>query len=174
MYSDLDPKVRAAIHKTLPERGRTMFNATDPKTGMFWRDSYMQNHLWVNAMGLVAAGVAISEEPETARWIEVAREKFRLTDAALGSDGASHEGACYWSYGTQSDLRIRATQTRVLMADWKGESGIISYWDRSVSEPVFIHRPPWLPTPGWSISATRWRGSVQLAVERHRRATISH
>ena len=136
MYNDLDPKVRATIHKTLLERGRTMFKATDPKSGMFWHDNYMQNHLWVNATGLVAAALAISEEPETSRWIEVAREKFRRSDSALGSDGASHEGACYWSYGTEYLLKFWA-----LSADLWGEDLRSSWWSKTALYRIYIGLP---------------------------------
>jgi hypothetical protein len=107
MYNDLDPQVRQTIHDTLLTRGRVVFQATDPKTGSaFWRESYLQNHMWVNLTGLTAAALAISEEPETAAWIEVARDKFRRTEDALGPDGASHEGAGYWTYGVEYLLKF--------------------------------------------------------------------
>lgn len=55
MYRDLDPRARTAIHDTLLHRGRRMYQAANPgkdtRPVAYWRDSYLQNHLWVNAAG---------------------------------------------------------------------------------------------------------------------------
>jgi len=136
MYQDLDPQVRETIHKALLERGRTMFAATDPKTGNFWRNEYMQNHLWVNATGLTAAALAISEEPETAQWLEVTRDEFRRSDEALGSDGASHEGAGYWTYGVEYLLKYWA-----LSADLMGEDLKAGWWQKTAMYRLYIGLP---------------------------------
>ncbi len=136
MYSDLDNQVRDTIHQALLERGRTMFAATDPKTGNFWRNEIMQNHLWVNATGLAAAALAISDEPETAHWIEFARDKIRLSDEALGSDGASHEGVGYWSYGVEYLLKYWA-----LSADLLGEDLRSPWWEKTAMYRLYLGLP---------------------------------
>ena len=130
MYQDLDPQVRATIHKALLERGRTMFEPMGRRT------SYMQNHLWVNATGLTAAALAISEEPETAHWLEVTRDKFRRSDDALGSDGASHEGVGYWSYGVEYLLKFWT-----LSADLLGEDLRSSWWRKTAMYRLYLGLP---------------------------------
>ncbi len=140
MYRDLDPHVRDTIHDTLLNRGRGMFKAANPdngsKTGAYWRDEFMQNHLWVNATGLTAAALALSDEPETARWIEVTRDKFRRSDDALGSDGASHEGVGYWSYGTEYLLKFWA-----LSADLLGEDLRSPWWSKTAMYRLYLGLP---------------------------------
>ena len=84
----------------------------------------------------MAAGLAISEEPETTRWIETAREKFRLTDAALGSDGASHEGACYWSYGTEYMLKFWALSSDLWSEDLRSP-----WWSKTALYRIYIGVP---------------------------------
>jgi hypothetical protein len=130
MYRDLDPQVRATIHQTLLERGRIMF------AGVSRRNSYMQNHLWVDATGLTAAALAIAEEPETAQWTEVTRDKFRRSDDALGSDGASHEGVGYWSYGVEYLLKFWA-----LSADAWGEDLRSPWWSKTAMYRLYLGLP---------------------------------
>ena len=102
----------------------------------------MQNHLWVNAAGLTAAALAISEEPETAQWLEVTRDKFRRSDAALGSDGASHEGVGYWSYGAEYLLKFWA-----LSSDLLGEDLHSPWWSKTALYRLYLGLPrlSWTP-----------------------------
>ena len=139
MYGDLDPQVRATLHKILLERGRTMFPSVSRRT------SYMQNHLWVDATGLTAAALAISDEPETARWVEVTRDKFRRSDDALGSDGASHEGVGYWSYGVEYLLKFWA-----LSADAWGEDLRSGWWPKTAAYRLYLS----LPRLAWTSNDT--------------------
>lgn len=130
MYQDLDPHVLATIHQALLERGRAMF------AGVGRRNSYLQNHLWVDATGLTAAALAIPEEAETAQWLEVARDKFRRSDDALGSDGASHEGVGYWSYGVEYLLKFWT-----LSADLLGEDLRSSWWQKTAMYRLYLGLP---------------------------------
>jgi len=136
LYNDLDPQVRQTIHDTLLTRGRVMFKATDPKTGRYWRDSWLQNHMWVNLTGLTAAALAIEEEPETAAWIEVARDKFRRTEDALGPDGASHEGAGYWTYGVEYLLKFWQISADIWKEDLKSP-----WWAKTALYRLYIGVP---------------------------------
>jgi hypothetical protein len=136
LYADLSAATREKIHDGLLQHGRILFAATDPKTGMYWRDEFMQNHLWVNATGLSAAALALAEEPETARWIEVTRDKFRRSDAALGPDGASHEGVGYWSYGVEYLLKFWA-----LSADSFGEDLRSPWWRMTALYRLYLGLP---------------------------------
>lgn len=100
-YADLGDDARRTIRETLESRASAMFEAA--ATGQaWWRQSYLQNHLWVNAAGLAVAGLALFDEVEDAgMWVGLALAKFQRTMAALGSDGASHEGVGYWEYGVE-------------------------------------------------------------------------
>jgi hypothetical protein len=136
MYNDLDPRARETIHDTLLRHGRIMFKATDPKTGKYWRDTYMQNHLWVNAAGLAAAALALSDETETAIWLEVVRDKFHKSDDVLGSDGASHEGVGYWSYGTEYMLKYWALSKDLLDEDLRSP-----WWSKTAMYRLYLGLP---------------------------------
>jgi len=105
-YQDLGEEARRTIRATLARRGEAMFEAA--VTGRaWWRRSYLQNHLWVDACGLAAAGLAVCDETDGAdRWVGLALEKFRRTTDALGPDGASHEGVGYWQYGVEYLLKF--------------------------------------------------------------------
>lgn len=142
MYADLDPALRENIHRTLLAHARIMYSAADPKTGRFWKDEFLQNHLWVNMAGLAAAALAIPEEPEAAKWLALAQEKFRRTEDALGPDGASHEGVGYWSYGVEYMLKFWA-----LSADLLGEDLHSPWWRKTALYRIYmgIPRNAWTP-----------------------------
>ncbi|MEN6403019.1 MAG: DUF4962 domain-containing protein [Armatimonadia bacterium] len=105
-YEGLGEEARRTIRETLVRRAGGMAEAAACGQA-WWQKSYMQNHLWVNAAGLAAAGFAIyDEEPEAALWIGLPLDKFKRTMEALGPDGASHEGVGYWQYGVEYMLKF--------------------------------------------------------------------
>ncbi len=116
-YHDLDEATRQRIRETLVKRASAMFRAA--ATGnTYWHRSYLQNHLWVNACGLGAAGFATFDEVEDARlWIGLAVDKFQRTMDALGPDGASHEGVGYWEYGAEYMLKFMSLADELLGID---------------------------------------------------------
>ena len=105
-YDDLDDDARRQIRETLVKRTSAMFEAA--ATGkVWWRESYLQNHLWVNITGMAVGGLALFDEVDDAAcWIGLPLDKFRRTMAALGPDGASHEGVGYWEYGVEYMLKF--------------------------------------------------------------------
>lgn len=105
-YADLGEEARRTIRETLVKRTSAMFTAA--ATGKaWWRRSYLQNHLWVNITGMAAAGFALFGEVDAAsNWIALPLDKFKRTMAALGPDGASHEGVGYWEYGAEYMLKF--------------------------------------------------------------------
>jgi len=116
-YHDLDEASRRQIRDTLIKRASAMFRAAATEK-VWWRRSYLQNHLWVNACGLAAAGFALFDEGEEARlWIGLALYKFRRTMDALGPDGASHEGVGYWEYGAEYMLKFMHLADEMLGVD---------------------------------------------------------
>ncbi len=129
-YHDLDPGVRDEIRKALIHRGGALFKAATegvivPDAKEFsirpwpeWEDAWLQNHLWVNASGLAAAGFALFGEYEGAgSWITFAAGKFGRTLELLGPDGASHEGINYWSYGVDHLLKYMYLSRELLGVD---------------------------------------------------------
>lgn len=116
-YNDLDEASRRQIRNTLIKRASAMFQAAATEK-VWWRNSYLQNHLWVNACGLAAAGFALFDEDEEARlWIGLALDKFRRTMEVLGPDGASHEGVGYWEYGAEYMLKFMHLADELLGID---------------------------------------------------------
>ena len=100
-HADLDAETLSTIRATLEKRGAAMAKVTPG------RRNFLQNHLWVDACGLATAALAIHDEvPATRDWIALTLDKWRRTHAALGDDGASHEGAGYWSYGVEYLLKF--------------------------------------------------------------------
>jgi len=105
-YSDLGEDARSTIRETLVKRTSAMFEAAATEKA-WWRRSYLQNHLWVNICGMSVAGFALFDEVEDAsKWIGLPLDKFQKTMAALGHDGASHEGVGYWGYGVEYMLKF--------------------------------------------------------------------
>jgi hypothetical protein len=124
LYNDLDPDTRATLRRTLMERGRLMYQQSKK---IYWRDAYLQNHLWVSLAGLAASASALEDDAEMAEeagiWMSVCLEKFRRTEALLGPDGASHEGVTYWTLGLDGLLRFWA-----LANDLVGENLTSKWW----------------------------------------------
>lgn len=105
-YGDLDAGALQTIRETLSRRCGVMFERA-ASGHAWWHRAYLQNHLWVNACGLGAAGLALFDEVDGAdRWAGLALDKWRRTLAALGPDGASHEGVGYWQYGVEYLLKF--------------------------------------------------------------------
>ena len=144
-YHDLDEKSRLTIRDTLMRRGSAMFEAA--ATGKaWWRRSYLQNHLWVNACGLSAAGMAVVDKVEDAElWIGFALDRFRRTMDALGTDGASHEGVGYWEYGVEYMLKFMHLADQHLGTDLYGHD----WWRRTARYPLYLG----LPRDAWTRSS---------------------
>ncbi len=105
-YQDLDEPTRRQIRETLVKRTSAMFEAAASGKA-WWHRAYMQNHLWVNVSGMAVVGLALFDEVDDAVcWVGLPLEKFRRTMAALGPDGASHEGVGYWEYGVEYMLKF--------------------------------------------------------------------
>lgn len=141
-YSDLDETARHTIRDTIQRRGSAMFEAG--ATGKaWWRRSYMQNHLWVDACGLSVAGLAVVDEVEDANlWIGFALDRFRRSVDALGPDGASHEGVGYWEYGVEYLLKFMHLARELLDEDLYQHE----WWRRTARYPLYLG----LPRDAWT------------------------
>ena len=141
-YAELDEAARRTIRETIEKRGTAMFEAG--ATGRaWWRRSYMQNHLWVDACGLSIAGLAVLDEVEDANlWIGFALDKFQQSVDALGPDGASHEGVGYWEYGVEYLLKFMHVARELLGEDLYQHD----WWQRTARYPLYLG----LPRDAWT------------------------
>jgi len=144
-HGNLDGEALKTIRETLCRRASAMFEAA--ATGkIWWRRSYLQNHLWVNACGMAAAGFALFDEEEAGlEWIGLARQKFRRTQAALGPDGASHEGVGYWEYGVEYLLKYMHLSRELLGEDLYD----CDWWRNTASYAQYLA----LPRKAWTRSS---------------------
>ncbi|MDY7011077.1 MAG: DUF4962 domain-containing protein [Planctomycetota bacterium] len=155
LYHDLDIKTRTAIRNCLQRRGRYMFEQLFTR-GIWWHRAYLQNHQWVSMTGLSAAGMALYGEVENIDgWITIPLKKFKKTMASLGSDGASHEGVPYWSYGIEFMLKYMDLARDLLGEDlfkdnawFKNTTSFVqysmlgrNYWTRDASQMSFADAP---------------------------------
>ena len=141
-YADLDESARRTIRETIARRGKAMFEAG--ATGKaWWRRSYMQNHLWVDACGLAIAGLAVFDEVEDANfWLGFGLDKFQRSVDALGPDGASHEGVGYWEYGVEYLLKFMHVARELLGKDLYDHP----WWHRTAHYSLYLS----LPRDAWT------------------------
>ena len=144
-YHDLDDATRRTIRQTLIERASAMYQAA--ATGaVWWRRSYLQNHLWVDTTGLAAAGFALFDEvDEASGWIGLPLEVFRQSMAALGPDGASHEGVGYWEYGVEYLLKFMELSGTLLGTDLSQHD----WWRNTARYALYLT----LPRAAWTRSS---------------------
>jgi hypothetical protein len=123
---ELDAGLRKLVRETMAARAATQH--------VVYKDSapagYLCNQTWVNAAGMLAAGLALfDEEPGATDWIAVARSTMGKTTLALGTDGATQEGAGYWEYGLEYLLKLMHLSRQLLGDDYYGHP-----WFRQASE----------------------------------------
>ncbi|MCY3023596.1 MAG: DUF4962 domain-containing protein, partial [Planctomycetota bacterium] len=136
-YADLDDDSRALIRQTLTKRAGAMFESA-ASGRRWWSKAYLQNHLWVNACGMAAAGMALFDEnDEAVKWIGLPLDKFRRTMDALGSDGASHEGVGYWEYGVEYLLKFMYLARELLSVDLYGHD----WWRNTTAYRLYLSLP---------------------------------
>jgi len=144
LHGVLEPAEREAIRHTLLARGRLMYAAA---AKMYWRNSFLQNHLWVNVTGLAAAGLTLFDDQEAGaevrEWIALALDKMRRTEAALGPDGASHEGVAYWTYGVEYMLKFWYLAAALL-----GEDLTSDWWRETAAYRLYMS----VPRAAWTRS----------------------
>ena len=137
-HDDLDAEAKQTIRDTIVRRTSAMFEAAATAQA-WWRNSYLQNHLWVNVCGMAGAGFAVFDEVEDASmWIGLPLEKFGRTMEALGDDGASHEGAGYWQYGVEYMMKFLHLSGQLLGADIVGEG---QWWRNTAAYYAYLTVP---------------------------------
>lgn len=101
-YEDLNTGTRELIRTTLRKRGEDMYHSACFETQVFWKNYWLQNHLWIDVCALAVVSATLFDEyPETVKWLERATEILKKITDVLGDDGASQEGYMYWEYGLE-------------------------------------------------------------------------
>jgi len=138
LYDDLDAATRKTIREKLLKRANVDCEAAATKE-IYWADSYLQNHLWVNITGIAAVGFALyGEADDCDRLINLPLEKYRKTFALLGEDGASFEGVPYWGYGIEYMLKFMDLSRGLLGIDFfKGNT----WFSRTASFRLYSSLP---------------------------------
>ncbi|MFC1712378.1 DUF4962 domain-containing protein [Candidatus Poribacteria bacterium] len=150
-YEDLGEEALSTIRETLVKRTSAMFEAAATEKA-WWRRSYLQNHLWVNICGMAVVGLALFDEVEDAsQWIGLPLDKFEKTMAALGHDGASHEGVGYWGYGVEYMLKFMHLARELLDVNMYDDD----WWRNTASYRQYLA----LPRDAW----TRRNNVVDIA-----------
>lgn len=144
LFDRLDESTRQILRATLRTRAPTMAEMATrtPPNANYWQAWYLQNHLWVNMAGLLAAGLATFDDvAEASRWIAIATGKFDATLALLADDGASIEGVPYWGYGVDALLKFMDLARALLGSDHYDHA-----WFRNTA---FFRLYLGLPRGGW-------------------------
>lgn len=106
LYDQLTPAERTAIRQSLAAWAAKMYEASrGPKVNEWynwWRNSYAQNHHWINHSALGMAALALlDEEADAPLWLEGASSQLAQVQTILNAinDGSWHEGVHYQTYG---------------------------------------------------------------------------
>ena len=147
LYNNLSEEIKQKVRKCLIKRASFLF--AEAATGqIWWCKSNLQNHQWVNLTGLAAAGCALYGEVKGIDgWINLPLFKIRKTMESLGSDGASHEGVPYWSYGVENLLKFAEIAKTLLDEDLLKNS-------RWFQETAFFRIYASLPRDYWKKRST--------------------
>ncbi len=96
----LNPTFKKKILDKLVLQSSIMYDYKKANEGKGWATNYFQNHNWINMTGLAACGYAIKREyPDAAKYIQEAKNNFKLVFEYLPDDGSDYEGVAYWRYG---------------------------------------------------------------------------
>ncbi len=145
-HDALPPKLRETIKTTLLVRGGKMFECAAAQNP-WWMGTRLQNHQWINLCGLSAAAFATwDENKEALPWLAITLDRYKLTMASLGPDGASIEGPGYWSYGVDYLLRFMFPARSLL-----GEDLFQSPWWRETASYRLYQS---LPLDSWNAKSS--------------------
>lgn len=135
LYSRLSDSQRQQVRANLATQAQYMYEASvvpykDDEWNNWWRDSYAQNHFWVNHSALGIAALALLDEDERASgWLDHAVQKMtRARDVLDGiADGSWHESIPYQSYMLTMSLPFLANLRTITSIDLIPEIYINNY-----------------------------------------------
>ena len=112
LFESLTSEERDLVRTSLGAWAEKMYEASAAKTDQadwnnWWRQSYMQNHYWINNSALGIAGLALlGDDPRAQEWIDQASGQIAKVQAILDGigDGTWHEGIPYQNYALAMTL----------------------------------------------------------------------
>jgi hypothetical protein len=136
LYQELAPAERAEVRGKMTAVAQTLHEAT--REGEWWTGAYWHHDLIIPVAGLGVGALALhGETPEAAEWLSHAVAQTAAVFDRIGDDGAWHEGAAPWSFGTMALLLFLDPLERVA-----GES----FWERPwLQETAHYRLHCWLP-----------------------------
>lgn len=108
LYDRWSEQDRKTLRELLMRRGRDMYEAAEGITDTgWWKESWRQNHAFIDygGLGLTAAALA-GEEPQAGVWFAKVQWAYQHIFAELPNDGSYEEGVPYWGYGFESLIRV--------------------------------------------------------------------
>jgi hypothetical protein len=100
LYDKLPSSLKKSVQASILKHAGIFYDLIRTN-GIWWTRSPLQNHNYVNTAALAVAGIALyGETPRASKWLDAAKDNFDNVISLLSTDGASHEGVSYWSYGT--------------------------------------------------------------------------
>lgn len=122
-WSDQD---RKTLRELLMRRGRDMYEAAEGITDTgWWKESWRQNHAFIDygGLGLTAAALA-GEEPQAGIWFAKVQWAYQHIFAELPNDGSYEEGVPYWGYGFESLIRVITALRPFFETDFYGTTNL--------------------------------------------------
>ena len=133
-YRDLDEAARRQIRETLVKTDRRPCSRRRRRARPGGIGPICRTISGSTSRAWRPRGLALFDEVDDAAcWIGLPLDKFRRTMAALGPDGASHEGVGYWEYGVEYMLKFMDLARQRLDVDlygydwWRNTSAYAQY-----------------------------------------------
>lgn len=120
-YDEIPDDLKAKMRTSMVRNGNLLYNAgtTNPVT---WAHEYIANLNYIAVSGLLTAGLALYDDVDVRKWIDLGLDNSAIALATLGPEGITHEGIGYWAYGTEHFL-----ESCGIMSDFFG----IDVWGNS-------------------------------------------
>ncbi len=105
-YDEFTPTERQLWRSKMATVAQEIDDEYAAEDGIWWADSWLQNHNYTLAMALTHTAIALyGEEPAADTWLMRSDANMQTVLGHLSPDGASHEGVGYWSTGLISLLK---------------------------------------------------------------------
>jgi hypothetical protein len=112
LYHELTHEERAEVRGKLASVAAALYEAT--LEGEWWTGAYWHHDLIIPVAGLGVGALALhGEAPEAEEWLHQAVAETKAVFERIGDDGAWHEGAAPWSFGTMAMLMFLDPLERV-------------------------------------------------------------
>lgn len=115
-------------------------------------DQWMCNHLWINVVGMLAAGYALQEDAtygtQAKLWIALAKTNFGNALSHLWTDGTWHEGPLYGDYAVSWGYRFLDLVETAEGTNFLAQFANAQKWFAKYSTYRAMTTIPYFPTTG--------------------------